>query len=285
MNDSGILIFAHNNDKIDYFKLSILSGILAKKKLNLPISIITDSLTLKNVKNEKYYTEYIKEIDQIIEIDLIKKSNLRNYKFKNENNFLEFINSSRYYAYEFTPYQRTLMIDSDYLVLSDNLNSFLKLDSDFLIAKSYNDVMDESRIEYNNMYVSATGINLKWATTVIFSKNYKTKLLFDLVKYIHDNYYTYSRIYRFDSRMYRNDISFSIALHVLNGYINTSNYELPSVLSTLVTDSIFDVKDNKIFFLIDNNHQDNKLMSLYDQDIHVMNKLTLLDHFDNLIKL
>lgn len=285
MNSAGVLIFAHNNDKIDYFKLSILSSILAKKKLNLPISIVTDPLTLSKVKHNDYFLKYSSELDNIIEIDLPKKSNLRNYKNDDKSYYSEFFNFSRSSALEVSPYQRTILLDSDYLTLSGNLRNFIDLNSDLLISKSYNDILGKSRIEYNNVYVSATGIDLKWATTVIFSKNDKTELFFDLVKYIEKNYFIYSRIFRFDSRLYRNDISFSLALHILNGYCSMKNYELPSILSVLGTDSIFDVKDGKIFFLIDSSSNSNKMISLQNQDIHVMNKIALLENFDKLIQL
>lgn len=285
MSDKGVLIFAHNNRKIDYFKLAMLSGVLANKKLNLPVSIVTDVNTLSDVRDKDYFLKYSDRLDQIIEIELDQDSNFRNYRNGTESDFLQFKNSSRCQSWEVSPYDRTLLLDSDYLTLSSNLNSFFNVNSDLMIAKSYNDVMGEKRIEYNNIYVSSVGIELKWATTVLFSKNEKTKLFFELVKHIHKNYFYYSRVYRFDSRLYRNDIAFSLALHILNGYTLHESYELPSVLSILGTDSIFDVRDDKIFFLIDTNAHDNKMISLSDQDIHVMNKLTLLEHFDELINL
>ena len=39
----GILIFAFNSDGVDYIKMAILSAKRAKKFLNKPVSLVTDS--------------------------------------------------------------------------------------------------------------------------------------------------------------------------------------------------------------------------------------------------
>ena len=39
----GILIFAFNSDGVDYVKMAILSAKRAKKFLNKPVSLVTDS--------------------------------------------------------------------------------------------------------------------------------------------------------------------------------------------------------------------------------------------------
>ena len=46
----GILIFAHNNRDVDYALMSIVSGHLAGKYLQVPVSLITDKFTIEWMK-------------------------------------------------------------------------------------------------------------------------------------------------------------------------------------------------------------------------------------------
>ena len=43
----GILIFAHNNRQIDYARMSLVTGSLAKKNLGVPVSLATDPSTVE----------------------------------------------------------------------------------------------------------------------------------------------------------------------------------------------------------------------------------------------
>ena len=40
---NGVLLFAHNNQKMDYVKLAIYCARKIKKYLNLPVALVTDS--------------------------------------------------------------------------------------------------------------------------------------------------------------------------------------------------------------------------------------------------
>ena len=44
--DKGIVIFAHNSRSLDYSKLALVAGGLAKKHLGYPVSLITDKSTV-----------------------------------------------------------------------------------------------------------------------------------------------------------------------------------------------------------------------------------------------
>lgn len=285
MTNNGILIYAHNNEKIDYIKLSILSALHAKKNLNLPVTLITDSQSIESAKKDNLDKKYFSIFDDIKVIDIPKIIGKRNYKNLDEDFYLNFINFSRHLSWELTPYEKTLVIDSDYLIMSSNLKSYFNATSDFMIADSINDIIGEKRLGFNDSYVSFTGIKLKWATTILFRKNEKSKRLFELVKHIQENYNVYSQIYRFDTRMYRNDISFSLAFHIMNGYIETHNYNLPPILSLSSKDQIFDVEKDKIFFLCDINSPNPAAVSISNVDIHIMNKIDLLKNFDKIIEI
>ena len=63
-NTQGILVIARNNKQIDYIKQAYFLAKQIKKFLNLPTSVITDSLEYL----EKNYTDYEDVFDKVIEV-------------------------------------------------------------------------------------------------------------------------------------------------------------------------------------------------------------------------
>lgn len=283
----GVLIFAHNNRDVDYALMSIVSGQLAAKHLQVPVSLITDKFTIQWMKESEIYQKAEIVFDKIIEVEKPITDNQRNLHDGTENKLVPFVNSNRYSAYELTPYDRTLLIDSDFLIFSDTLNQYWDVDSDVLISTAINDIYDQKRLGYHDRYISDTGIHLYWATTVMFSKSEYSKTFFNLVDQIRENYQYYSDLFRFDSRQYRNDIAFSIAKHILDGYETDTTLGLPPILSILDKDILLDVStEGKLTMLISPNLDSNYIAaSLNNLDIHIMNKQSLIRQSDKLLEL
>lgn len=283
----GVLIFAHNNRDVDYALMSIVSGQLAGKYLQVPVSLITDKFTIQWMKESKIYQKAETVFDKIIEIEKPTTDNQRNLHDGIENKLVPFINSNRCSAYELTPYDRTLLIDSDFLIFSNTLGNYWDVDSDLLISSAINDIYDQKRLGYHDRYISDTGIHLYWATTVMFSKSEYSKTFFNLVDQIRENYQYYSDLFRFDSRQYRNDIAFSIAKHILDGYETDTSLSLPPVLSILDKDVLLDVATTgKLTILISPNLDSNYIAAAVDNlDIHVMNKQSLIRQADKLLEI
>ena len=64
----GVVIFAHNNRDTDYALMAVIAGGLAKKHLNLPVSLITDKTTVSWMKESKIYQRAVDVFENIIEI-------------------------------------------------------------------------------------------------------------------------------------------------------------------------------------------------------------------------
>lgn len=282
---NGVILFAYNSRQVDYIKLSLLAGKLAKKNLKVPVSLITDTTTLDWAKKTKIF-DSLNETFQHIIIDEVDVTN--NYRILHDGDKQDkvpFKNKNRFRVWDLTPYDRTLLIDSDFLIFTDTLSNFWNIDQDFLISPMIKDINDTDRMTHFDRYISEVGIQLLWATTIMFTKNENTKMIFDFVSYIGENYDMYSEIYRFDNRTYRNDISFSLANHILQGYINSDEYFLPPILSTIDKDILLGVNDaEKLNFLIQQSGQ--YLATSVDRlDIHVMNKQSIIRNFDRLMEL
>jgi hypothetical protein len=285
--NNGIIVFAHNNRQVDYGLLSLISGGLAKKNLQVPVSLISDSSTIEWMRESGIYKDAIRIFDKIILSDRPVNDNFRTLHDGNISETIPFINSNRSSVWDLTPYDTTLLIDSDYLIFSNTLSNFWNLEYDILISPSMNDIQG-NRAGYLDKWISETGISMYWATTVMFKKNNRSKIFFDLVQYIKQNYNYYSDLFRFDSRQYRNDISFSIAKHILDGYEYVNTGSLPSVLTVIDKDILYQVKDSgKLIFLLGDllNSEKFTATSIEGVDVHVMNKQSIVRNSQQLLKL
>ena len=282
----GVLIFAHNSTAVDYGMMAVIAGGLAKKHLKVPVSLVADTGTLAWMEETKTIKKAKKIFDKIISIDLPYTTNNRKLHDGLHSQVIPFINSNRCTAWQLTPYDTTLLIDSDFLIFSDRLNQYWDVDSSIMIAESMNDLRG-GRAKILDNKVSETGIHLFWATTVMFKKNNESKFFFQLVEYIRDNYAYFADLFRFDSRQYRNDIAFSVAKHIINGFETTKSYNLPPLTTVFDQDVLIDVDSKgKLIITTDfENSGDYVAATIQNTDIHIMNKQSILRHTDSLMRL
>lgn len=275
-------MFVYNNRDIDYARSSLIAGFLAKKNLNVPVSIVTDESTVTWMKSSEIYSYAENLFDKIIITERSKNFNYRPLRNGNlEKKRVLFLNENRCSAWDLTPYDRTLLIDCDFLIYSKRLSEFWQVETSVLISSAMKDI-EGNRYGYHDLYVSDTGPRLRWATTVMFSKNEESKIFFELVEFIRENYQYFSDLYSFPSNQYRNDISFSIAEHMLAGFNESIDYHLPPVLTVQDIDSIETLEEDSVRVYINDplSGQDNFLCNLKNVDVHIMNKNSIVESFD-----
>jgi len=282
----GIILYAHNNRTVDYALMAVIAGGLAKKNLQVPVSLITDASTIAWMKESNIFIQAENLFDHIITVDRPTTDNQRRLHDGQSCQMIPFINTNRSTAWELTPYDRTLLIDSDFFILSNSLGEYWNVDADVMLGHAINDIYNDSRVGYLDRHVSDTGVKMYWATTVMFSKNANAKLFFDTVNYVKENYSQFADVFRFDPRQFRNDIAFSVAKHILDGYQQDDSLSLPPVLSALDKDVLYGVNGNTLTFLVDY-----KLTNSYcaaaisNVDIHIMNKQSVIRNKQALLEL
>jgi len=268
----GILIVAHDNEQISYSTISVISARLARKHLATPVSLVTDSHTLENLKSN---FDVNQEFDKIIVTEKPESGNIRTIDGKVVDNFLNF---NRPDVFRLTPYDKTLLIDSDLLIYTDRFNQYWEIDQDVILCESMIDHAGH-RLEDPDLKISDIGPRLKWATAIMFDKSPSAEIFFDLVKHIKENYVYYSDIYNFIPFQYRNDIAFTIAEHMLYCQ-DTNRISLPPLNFSLQEEKIISVKDSKFKLLLKGN---DSILTIQDSDIHLMNKLDILNFKDELL--
>jgi hypothetical protein len=283
----GAVIFAHNSREVDYSLLSMIAGGLAKKHLKVPVSLIVDEFTVDWMQTSNTFKKAADIFDQIIVVSKPKTDNTRRLNDGDSNSIVPFVNTNRDSVWDLTPYDRTLLLDSDFLIFSNALSEYWDVDEDILISKSMNDFCDRSRAGYHDRYISDTGIHMFWATTVMFTKNERTRSFFDMVQFVKENYEFYADVFRFSPQQFRNDIAFSVAKHILDGFETETKITLPPILTTLDKDILHSVDaSGKLTMLItpkmDNNYC---AASIDNTDLHIMNKQSIIRNAESLLNL
>lgn len=241
----GLVAFASNTETTDYVGIATDTLKVASKILNIPYTIITNT---ESVFNQRY------DIDT--------------------NKFVQWNNFNRCSVYELSPYDETLVIDADYLILDSSLNKIFDLPWDYLLQRnSYALTQD---------WPSTMGphsLPFVWATVFAFRKTSRAELFFDLVKRVQSNYGYYHSLFNIRERNYRNDYAFAIADYILNGYAIGTN-SIPG--SMLTVDQIINsitVKGSQLII-----KDKNKSYVIPRTNMHIMSKAYLQsDNFKQLI--
>jgi hypothetical protein len=244
----GIVAFAYNVDSIDYVSIAKSTLELASKKLGLPYTLITDS----ELKNENYTMRH--DIDT--------------------GEFIKWRNIGRHHAYELSPYDETLVIDADYLVLDNNLNKIFNIDWDYLLARD----SQALTVTWPNQ-MGDTSLPYVWATVFAFRKTLRAKMFFDLVGRIQRNYSYYRALFNIDNRNFRNDFAFAIADVILNGYTLDKKSIPGNVIAVDQSIDTMDIIEGKIVV-----KDKNKSYVLPCTNLHVMSKAYLQsNNFKNFV--
>ncbi len=287
----GVLMFAHNNTEIDYFKIACANALMVKHNLGVPVTLVTDESTYKYGQKTLGKTLVGHCFNNV---QLVKRNrnfdNKRHYADASTRKTLQFYNCNHWEAYGLSPYDETLFIDVDYLIMSSELNK---------CWESENDLMINSRIftpctttDPYFEYIDNLGIRQYWATVIYFRKSELAENIFNIVQHVQENYAYYRQLYGFRNTMFRNDFAFSIAVHMMNGFTedNPIIQELPNpgLLMSWDSDDIHSVPEiNKMIVYSERKDSDGLyyMGKITNQDIHIMNKWAISRVADRLIEL
>jgi hypothetical protein len=251
----GVILFAFNT-KLDYIEIARRSARLISKTLDLPVALITDTPTDKS------------GFEKIIIVD----NTLQNYKVGQPGAWR---NGDRYRAYELSPWDETLLLDSDYLILDSDLLKLFEQDFDYRIM-THNQTTAGDWATNMGPY----SLPYQWATVILFRRRERTRMLFDLVGRIQRNYPYYLKLYHGKHSSFRNDYAFTIANNMLNGYDLSMDQGIawPMLSLNEVVKSIS--FENNLLTI----KEKDKAYIIPRKNLHVMDKEYLLsDNFANLI--
>jgi hypothetical protein len=243
---------------VDYVKIADQTSRLIRHHLGLPITLVTDG-------------DPMFDYDEVIRID----QDDGNYRLDDELQEVQWRNFGRYRAYELSPYDETILLDTDYLVMDDSLLKLFKTPFDYKLQHNNNTPSGKSYQLMGN-----ASLPFVWATTVLFRKSGRAEMLFDLVGRIQRNYSYYRALYNIRESNFRNDYAFAIANIILSGYSVNESLGIPWPMFTL-DNKITDMKMEKHKLYV---YSDNPVV-IPRQNVHVMDKDYLQsDNFKQLVE-
>ena len=182
-------------------------------------------------------------------------------------------NRGRCNALDDSPYDKTLLIDADYLVSSDCLKHIINLNGHFYAhnTRMYVNETRPKQEKFGNLHTP-----MWWATVCVFDRSEYTNDVFLAWKMIEENYEHYARLFHFKQQPFRNDYALSLALLLVNG----GEYPKSAIPWPLINvpDSCginFDNKWEVRYTAYENKQQKSKRITMHNQDLHVMGKRNL----------
>jgi hypothetical protein len=289
----GIVLFGINNAKVDYIQLAVMAAAFIRKNMpGIDICLITDAdgkLYFDGMdawNNGKYFT-HVKIVDAPETFENTRRySDTRYYHFEER-----FRNESRSSVYDLSPFDETLLLDTDYLILSDVLNHVWGSNEEVMINRLAVNLFHEP-LKDGEFRLGPFGIRMYWATAVYFQKGPHAEQLFRLVEHIKANWEYYKLTYEFPGSLFRNDYAFSIAIHILNGLYEDGDYVVslpdPTIVSALDTDQFFRIHSPTEISLFANDL--NETWKFYATrvkglNVHCMNKLSLINNMDSIMEM
>jgi hypothetical protein len=243
----GVILFAFRS-RIDYVAIADATARLIEKNLKLPVTIITD-----------FDAEPTFHYDKIIRAEA-KPGNKR---MDRNQNVYEWKNYDRYMAYDLSPYDETILLDTDFLVVNDSL---LKLfEQDFSYKLQY---QMQTPAELNTDEMGPVSLPMVWATIVLFRKCKTTELFFALIGKIQRNYNYYRTLYGIRDTNFRNDFAFSIANIVMSGYTVDQTVSIPWPMTT-IENNIESIELRGDFFVV---RYADRADVIAKQNLHIMDK-------------
>lgn len=201
-----------------------------------------------------------------------------------------FQNNNKHMVNKYSPFDKTLLLDIDYIVRNNNLDYLFEQDD---IHVGMYDAAQDLRCDPPHIYeqyLNPVGIPMLWSTVVYFDRSDTSDMFFDIWAHCQQEYSFYKFLYNMPGNMYRTDFCVSIANHIMNGMASGN------MLHTIIDgpmqymdqkDDIVEIKTADDWIFLANDREQNWVNILarnYKQNLHVMNKRAMDRHFDQMIK-
>ena len=261
----GALLFAFNSPKYNYYEMAVVTAKRINHFLGIPVTLVTDS---ESLPIKQFY-----QFDNIV-MAPADKTNKRDWG--------EWYNKGRYRAYQFSPYDETILLDTDYMVNSDKLLKTFELPTDFCCHDTTSFLMHPGAVQE---MLSVYSFETLWATAVMFKKTTRAKQIFESLEMVQKNFEHYANIHGFISVTFRNDYALTLATRIVNGHTTPIEDVIPWNLvhvgkNTSVYRNSEDEFNTEYTVMFDNWNRGKirkEYTTIKDTDFHVMNKENFMD--------
>lgn len=248
--DKGIILFSFNTPECEYSRITEKCIELLRIHCpDIPIVVVGDKI----IKSANW---------TILSDD--PPSNLHNL-----DGLKQWKNLARVDAYELSPFERTVVIDSDYLVYDDCIMKLFESNQSVLAHRSWCDL---NYLNVSNLPIGKSLLDMLWATVLMFDKSTEVKQMFthwyDIIK----NYQYYAGLFGLNKRMVRNDHAFTLAMAKIQNYGPVDHAIIPwDIITANQNIEVKKISNNEI--VLEDQHGEFTV----NQSIHILNKESLLN--------
>lgn len=259
----GAVIFAFNNEQIDYVSMARWNAHNIRRHLNIPVCLITDT-----------QHQDLSGFDKVICVGPPSLGTPNKRYFSDYDTNVTWHNLNRMDAYSLSPWDQTLVLDADYVVASDQLSLLFDSNHDFLAHRTGYDIAGQCDFVGLNNF-GKHNMPMSWATVMYFSKNSTAKSVFDIMVMVKNNWKHYRNIYNITQGTYRNDFALSIALGIVDGH-TLQHPSIPWGLASLMPQYGLQQLDKDSYRVeFDTANNQTRWVQLDNQDFHAMGKKQL----------
>lgn len=255
---TGVLFYCFNNGLIDYSKITRLATRLVHENLRLPVCVVTDELCDFGA-------------DHVIKVERPTEATSR--YFGEYAKSAVWYNVGRECALDLTPFRHTVVLDSDYLILSEVLAKYTHLP----LALSRSAYFLGDSPDRSMAYMPLTNMPMYWATVMIFDAcSWPAEMFFLAMKKLKRSWGHIASLSGLDPSLYRNDYVATMALAMIQENRWSREFDLPVELITAGFDCVVNKVDPSTRTLNISLVNSSRSLCPKGTDVHVFNKKSLL---------
>lgn len=253
----GVVLVAHNGGSTDYYSMAVYTAKRVNRFLDLPVTLITDRHTLSSTPKKDYQ----------FDLQITIEADRSNHRGKST-----WINKGRHQVYDLSPYDETLVLDTDYMVNSTRLLETFNQPSDFVCYTDSHYLLED----VPNEQLSKNSLSTAWATVMRFTKTNRTRDIFRMMRMVEGNYEHYSELHGFMPYTYRNDYALTIAMRTVNGHLDNPTDSITGRLlhagNNVTVDRVDDTCYNIFRDITLNGRTRQQYIQLSNLDFHMLSK-------------
>lgn len=285
----GFLMYAYNNKSIDYTQIAVCNALLIKKHLKRnAVALVTSPGTHEWLRSQISKELHDRAFDHVIYQELVDERVMtRKFHDTRYSSFSEqYYNLNRTHAFDTTPFEQTILLDVDYLMLDGSMDLAWDSVEDFMCNRKTIDLDHKVNNFGDDNRLNEMSIPLYWATAMYFRKTEKSRLVFEMINFIKENYEYYQHLYGFKhSGYFRNDFALSIAIHMCNNFMEYGTIKpLPvdHILFSMENDDMHAFDRGHTIMTTEPSQGDFRLRRVIN-NLHVMNKRSILRHMKEIV--
>ena len=287
--ENGVAIIAYNNSQLNYLQFAAIASAYVKLHMkNNKVALITDTGTedWMNISMPKEDVDAL--FDYVVSHDVHHDPNPRRHYDSPWTEFTtQFSNKNKDSIFDLTPFDKTLLIDSDYLICNNFYDRVFE--TELPLGMHRTAIYLEGQLPYlNEIELNEAGIHHWWSTAVYFDKSEESETFFGIWSHVKENWDYYALLYQFPPGLFRTDFCVSIAAHILNGFTNEYHmYDFDGVplINMDQKDDLVRIKDFTDMTFLSHNRSEpwkNIMVRKQKENMHVMNKRAMARQADQM---